>query len=46
MLTASATTIIAVRDTELAKIPAEVINFVKLHYPQVLLTQCDRRLTR
>lgn len=30
-----ATTVIAVRDTELAKIPADVISFVKLRYPQV-----------
>eukprot|EP00048_Salpingoeca_helianthica_P022628 m.19414 g.19414 ORF g.19414 m.19414 type:complete len:1129 (-) comp7582_c0_seq1:155-3541(-) len=38
MLTESprAATVIAVRDTELAKIPAEAVTFVKLRYPQTL----------
>jgi CRP-like cAMP-binding protein len=33
---ASASTVIAVRDTELAKIPAEAVAFVKQRFPQTL----------
>ncbi|XP_055896601.1 uncharacterized protein LOC106056771 isoform X2 [Biomphalaria glabrata] len=31
-----ATTVLAIRDTELAKIPAELLNLIKLRYPQVV----------
>lgn len=31
-----ATTVIAVRDTELAKIPADIVTFVKLRFPQTM----------
>ncbi|CAL1533982.1 unnamed protein product [Lymnaea stagnalis] len=31
-----ATTVLAIRDTELAKIPSELLNLIKLKYPQVV----------
>ncbi|KAH9507574.1 Patatin-like phospholipase domain-containing protein 7 [Bulinus truncatus] len=31
-----ATTVLAIRDTELAKIPSELLNLIKLRYPQVV----------
>jgi len=38
MKTPRTTTVIAVRDTEVAKLPAGLIDFIKLRFPKVLLT--------
>ncbi len=38
MKTPHATTVIAVRDTEVAKLPAGLIDFIKLRFPKVLMT--------